>query len=180
MCREIRKRDLLDDPGDDIPSWAPSVEFGQHFVADERRLAAYPGKFNVEPPYQFGLELWKATQLFDDRQAHGAHFVPSIPPSVQLPHRPFEGRDGQSLYLTEAARDFRGKMSWGEIAEVSAADVRGVTLLEMTRRVSAIVWPKYQARRAELKKQAEEARIGVEDHQEGIPATSEERHDALG
>ncbi|CAF9923911.1 hypothetical protein IMSHALPRED_006053 [Imshaugia aleurites] len=39
-------------------------------------------------------------------------------------------------------------MPWGETAEISAADVRGVTLHEMTRRISAILTPKYQAKRA--------------------------------
>ena len=157
LCREVRKRQLLLDPEDSILSWAPSMLFGQHIIADERRIPAYPGKFNVDSPYQFGLELWKATQLFDDRQAHGAHFMPKPPPHIPRPKVLIEGRDRQSLYLTNEAKDFSGRMPWGEIAEISAADVRGVTLGEMTRRVSAIVTPKYQARR-ELKKQEELAR----------------------
>ncbi|CAF9907701.1 MAG: hypothetical protein ALECFALPRED_003765 [Alectoria fallacina] len=157
LCREVRKRELLLNPGDDIPSWAPSMEFGHHIITDERRIPAYPGKFNIESPYQFGLELWKATQLFDDRQAHGAHFMPSVPPHVQLPDKLIDGADGQSLYLTPAAKSFRGKMPWGETAEISAAMVRGITLDEMTRRVSAMMKPKYQARR-ELKKQEELAK----------------------
>ena len=154
LCREVRKHTLLLDPEDGILTWAPSMLFGQHIIADERRIPAYPGKFNVESPYQFGLELWKATQLFDDRQAHGAHFMPKLPPHTPRPKVLIEGRDGQSLYLTTVAKDFRGKMPWGEIAEISAADVRGVTLHEMTWRVSAILTPKYQARRA-LKQQEE-------------------------
>ena len=157
LCREVRKRELLTDPGDEIPSWAPSMEFGHHVIADERHIAAYPGKFNVDPPYQFGLELWKATQLFDDRRAHGANFLPSVTRHIRLPDELVEGRDGQSLYLTEVARNFRGTMSWGEIAEISADGVRGVTLYEMTQRVSAMLTPKYQARRA-LKTQQELAK----------------------
>lgn len=84
------------------------MEFGHHIIADERHIAAYPGKFNVDPPYQFGLELWKATQLFDDRRAHGAKFLPSVPRHIRLPDELVEGRDGQSPYLTEVARNFRG------------------------------------------------------------------------
>lgn len=164
LCREVRKRELLMDPGDEIPSWAPSMEFGQHIFTDERTIRGYPGKYNVESPYQFGLELWKATQLFDDRQAHGAHFQPNVPLHIQLPNKLIEGSDGHSLYLTDAAKNFRGKMPWGEIAEISAANVRGVTLDEMTRRVSAIVTPKYQARRASKKQEelAKTARKEVE------------------
>ena len=45
-------------------------------------------------------------------------------------------------------------MLWGEIAELPADDVREVTLHEMTQRVSAMLTPKYQARRA-LKSQQE-------------------------
>lgn len=153
LCREVRKRELLLYPEDGVPSWAPSMQFGHHIITDERRIPAYPGKFNIESPYQFGLELWKATQLFDDRQAHGAHFVPSSS-HVPLPAKLIDGRDGQSLYLTNAARNFRGEMPWGEIAEISAADVRGITLDEMTRRVSAMLAPKYEAKRA-LKRQEE-------------------------
>lgn len=133
------------------------MEFGHHIIADERHIAAYPGKFNVEPPYQFGLELWKATQVFDDRRAHGANFLPSVPRHIRLPDELVEGRDGQSLYLTEVARNFRGTMPWGEIAEISADGVRGVTLYEMTQRVSAMLTPKYQARRG-LKTQQELAK----------------------
>lgn len=117
-------------------------------MADERQTTAHPGKFNVESPYQFGLQLWKATQLFDDRQAHGPPFMPSIPAHIQPPNHLVDGRDGQSLYLNHEASDFRGKMPWDEIAEIPAEEVRGVTLDEMTRRVAAIVRPKYQARRA--------------------------------
>ena len=186
LCREVRKRELLLNPGDGIPSWAPSMEFGHHIVTDERRIPAYPGKFNVESPYQFGLELWKATQLFDDRQAHGAHFMPSVPPHIQLPDKLIDGADGQSLYLTRAAKDFRGKMPWGETAEISAADVRGITLDEMTRRVSTMMKPKYQARR-ELKKQeelAKKARKGLEatatsPDEEDIPSATEKGNEIL-
>ena len=157
LLREVRKRQLLASPENDIPTWAPSMEFGQHIVADERQLAAHPGKFNVDSPYQFGLELWKATQLFDSRLEHGASFKPTVPPHIHVPEVLLVGRDGLSLYLTNEARDFRGKMPWGEIAEISAADGRGVTLYEMTQRVSAILTPRYEAKRA-LQKQNNEAR----------------------
>lgn len=186
LCREIRKRELLINPGDGIPSWAPAMEFGHHIITDERRIPAYPGKFNVDSPYQFGLELWKATQLFDDRQAHGAHFMPTVPPHIQLPEKLIDGRDGQSLYLTNAARNFRGEMPWGEIAEISAADVRGVTLYEMTRRVSAMMRPKYQARRAsekqeELARKAREeiAATAASPNQDDILAAGEKGDEAL-
>lgn len=157
--------DRVINPGDGIPSWAPSMEFCQHIITDERQIPAYPGRFNIESPYQLGLELWKATQLFDDRKAHGAHFKPNVPPHIRLPNKLIKGNDGQSVYLTDAAKNFRGKMPWGEIAEMSAADVRGVTLDEMTRRVSAIVTPKYQARRA-LKKQEELAKKAGKESKE--------------
>ncbi len=130
------------------------MEFGQNTIADNRRIPAYPGKFNVDSPYQFGLELWKATQLFDDRQAHGAHFMPGVPPFVKLPESLIEGPNRQSLYLTSAAR---GETPWGETPEISANDVGGITLHEMTQWVSAILTPKYQANRA-LKKQEQLAR----------------------
>ena len=48
-------------------------------------------------------------------------------------------------------------MPWGEVAEISTAEVRGITLNEMTERVSANLTPKYQARQA-LEKQQEEAK----------------------
>ncbi len=157
LCREVRRREFLVHPEDGIPSWAPSLEFGQNMIADNRRIPAYPGKFNVDSPYQFGLELWKATQLFDDRQTHGAQFMPSVPPSVKLPESLIEGPDRQSLYLPSAARNFRGETPWGKTAQISADDARGITLHEMTQRVSAMLTPKYQANRA-LKKQEQLAR----------------------
>lgn len=76
-------------------------------------------------------------------------------------------------------------MPWGETAEISAADVRGITLDEMTRRVSAMMKPKYQAKR-ELKKQeelAKKARKASEataiPDEEDIPAASEKGNDVL-
>ena len=186
LCREVRKRELLLNRGDGIPSWAPSMEFGHHIVTDERRIPAYPGKFNVESPYHFGLELWKATQLFDDRQAHGASFMPGVPLHIQLPDKLIDGADGQSLYLTRAAKNFRGKMPWGETAEISAADVRGTTLDEMTRRVSAMMKPTYQARREQKKQEefAKKPRKGFEDtaistNEEDVSATSEKGNEVL-
>lgn len=176
LCWEVRKHELLLSPEDGILSWAPSMEFGHHIFADERRIPTYPGKFNVESPHKFALELWKATQLFDDRQAHGAHFMPSIPPHSRLPRNLIEGRDGQSLYLNNATRNFRGEMPWGEIAEVSAADVRGVTLGEMALRGSAMLTPKYQARRV-LKQKEDMAKKAWKE--EEATATSPNEADSL-
>lgn len=156
--------------------------FGQHIIADERGIPAYPGKFNVDSPYQFGLELWKATQLFDDRQEHGAHFKANLPPHIPLPNILIEGRDRQSLYLTNEARNYRGRMPWGEIAEILVDDVRGVTLGEMTRRVSAILTPKYQARRElnkqeELAKRASKVSTELEENRSGDRQSPEVTHD---
>ncbi len=123
LCREVRKRQLLDFPEYGIPTRAPSMEFGQH----ERQVSAHPGKFNVDSPYQFGLELWKAAQLFDSKLEHGERFVPTVPPHIHVPETLLVGRDGASLYLTETAK-----------GSFPAANVRGVTLYKMTQRVSAI------------------------------------------
>ena len=125
LCREVCKRELLISPEDGILTWAPLMEFGNHIIADERQIPAYLGKFKVDSPYQFGLELWKVTQLFDDREAHGAHFVSNVPPHIRLPEKLIEGRDGQSLYLTHAARTFRGQMPWGETAEIRQIKFEG-------------------------------------------------------
>ncbi|KAL9135386.1 MAG: hypothetical protein Q9175_003418 [Cornicularia normoerica] len=80
------------------------MEFGHHVIADEQRIPAYPSKFNIDLPYQFGLELSKATRLFDDKPAHGAHFVPTAPGHM---HKLADRRDGSPMrpkFLEEECR----------------------------------------------------------------------------
>lgn len=116
------------------------MQSGHHIIADERRIPADPGRFNIDPPYQLGLEMWKATQLFDDRQAHGAHFVPSSS-HVPLPAKLIDGRDGAKPLPHQCGQESQRRNAIGvrSLRSSRRRNVRGVTLDEMTRRVSAMV-----------------------------------------
>ena len=125
-------------PRPDFPElpWHSIRSLAEYIFADLRSIPDFPGKFTLSSPYHYGLEKWKVAHRYIDKDRPEDLDVPS---SVKVPGTLVLGADGKSLYLDKETRDMRGFTDDGIIAEISADDCLGATLLEILLKVQEMI-----------------------------------------
>ena len=113
----------------------PVLEVAYYILAEERETAGRSGKLMLCSTKQHGLELWKARCLAALRAAD-PFYIPMNTPGRADFLMYFASPDGKALYLTRDARDYRGRLDDGTVAEIPGDEVDGCTLTELMSKLN--------------------------------------------
>lgn len=110
------------------PTFHSLFALADWIFADERSILNHPGKFTLHSAKRYGLELWKARQIYDMGMAKGNHGTIYHHDLSLIPPNLFLGRDKKSFYLTAEDRDYQGHYEDGTKAEIDGALVSDTRL----------------------------------------------------
>ena len=113
----------------------PVLEVAYYILAEERETVGCSGKLMLCSTKQQGLELWKARCLAALRAAD-PFYIPMNTPGRADFLMYFPSPDGKAVYLSRDARDYRGRLDDGTVAEIPGDEVDGCTLTELMNKLN--------------------------------------------
>ena len=113
----------------------PVFEVAYYILAEEREAVGRSGRLMLCSTKQHGLELWKARCLAALRAANPA-YIPMNTPGRADYIIYFASPDGKAVYLSRDARDYRGRLDDGTVAEIPGDEVDGCTLTELMAKLN--------------------------------------------
>ena len=102
----------------------PLFEVAYCILAEEREAVGRSGRLMLCSTKQHGLELWKARCLAALRAADPAYIPMNTPGRADFIQY-FASPDEQAVYLSRDARDYRGRLDDGSVAEIPGDEVDG-------------------------------------------------------
>ena len=113
----------------------PVFEVAYYILAEERETVGRSGGLMLCSTKKHGLELWKARYLAGLRAAN-PYYIPMNTPGRADFLMYFASPDGKALYLARDARDYRGRLDDGTVAEIPGDEVDGCTLTELMNKLN--------------------------------------------